>query len=161
MGGLAHRVLPPTRSRLGLTGRGSRALPSALPSNPSLLVRAWSTSVSGWSSGVCTHHSEPLRLAVHRVHQDGSREKCRERRRGFFLLVSVLIEVTLTSNQSLVAQTVNNPPAMQKNQGQSLGQEDPLEKRMATHSSTLAWRISWTEKPGGLQSMGWQRVGHG
>ena len=55
---------------------------------------------------------------------------------------------------------VNNPPAMQKNQGQSLGQEDPLEKRMATHSSIPAWRISWTEKPGGLQSMGWQRVGH-
>ena len=43
---------------------------------------------------------------------------------------------------------------------QSLGQEDPLEKEMATHSSTLAWRIPWTEEPGGLQSMGLQRVGH-
>ena len=43
---------------------------------------------------------------------------------------------------------------------QSLGQEDPLEKGMATHSSTLAWRIPWTEEPGGLQSMGPQRVGH-
>ena len=43
---------------------------------------------------------------------------------------------------------------------QSLGQEDPLEKEMAMHSSILAWRISWTEKPGGLQSMGSQRVGH-
>ena len=42
----------------------------------------------------------------------------------------------------------------------SLGQEDPLEKEMATHSSILAWRIPWTEKPGGLQSMGSQRVGH-
>ena len=42
----------------------------------------------------------------------------------------------------------------------SLGQEDPLEKEMATYSSILAWRIPWTEKPGGLQSMGWQRVGH-
>ena len=42
----------------------------------------------------------------------------------------------------------------------SLGQEDPLAKEMATHSSTLAWRIPWTEEPGGLRSIGWQRVGH-
>ena len=42
----------------------------------------------------------------------------------------------------------------------SLGWKDPLEKEMATHSSILAWKISWTEEPGGLQSMGWQRVGH-
>ena len=41
-----------------------------------------------------------------------------------------------------------------------LGQEDPLKKEMATHSSILAWKIAWTEEPGGLQSMGWQRVGH-
>ena len=45
---------------------------------------------------------------------------------------------------------VKNPPAMQKTQVQSLGQEDPLEKGMATHSSILAWRIPWTEEPGGL-----------
>ena len=45
-------------------------------------------------------------------------------------------------------------------QVQSLGREDPLEERMATHSSTLAWRIPWTEEPGGLQPMGSQRVGH-
>ena len=43
---------------------------------------------------------------------------------------------------------------------QSLGQEDPLEEDMATHSSILAWRIPWTEEPGRLQSLGWQRVGH-
>ena len=49
---------------------------------------------------------------------------------------------------------------MQETQVQSLGQEDSLEKGMATHSSILAWRISWTEEPGGLQSMGLQRVGH-
>jgi len=59
-----------------------------------------------------------------------------------------------------VAQWVNNPPAMQETQVQSLGHEDPLEKEMAPHSSILAWRISWTEEPGGLQSMGLQRVGH-
>ena len=49
--------------------------------------------------------------------------------------------------------------AMQETWVQSLGQEDPLEKGMATHSSILAWRIPWTEEPGGLQSMGSQRVG--
>ena len=59
---------------------------------------------------------------------------------------------------SLVAQMVKNQPAMQETQVQFLGQEDPLEKEMATHSSILAWRIPWTEEPGGLQSMGSQRV---
>jgi len=61
---------------------------------------------------------------------------------------------------SLVAQRVKCLPAMQETWVQSLGQEDPLEKEMATHCSTLAWKIPWTEKPGGLQSMGLQRVGH-
>jgi len=59
-----------------------------------------------------------------------------------------------------VAQMVKNVPAIQKTQGQSLGQEDALEKGRATHSSILAWRIPWTEAPGGLQSLGSQRVGH-
>ena len=53
-----------------------------------------------------------------------------------------------------------NSPAMQEIQVRSLGQEDPLEKVLATHSSILAWTIPWTEEPGGLQSMGLQRVGH-
>ena len=61
---------------------------------------------------------------------------------------------------SLVAQTVKNLPAMQKTQVQSLGWEDPLKKGMATHSSILAWRILWTEEPGGLQSMWSLRVRH-
>ena len=55
---------------------------------------------------------------------------------------------------SLVAQTVKNLPAIQEAQVRSLGQEDPLEKGMATHSGILAWRIPWTEEPGRLQSMG-------
>ena len=59
-----------------------------------------------------------------------------------------------------MAQMVKNLPAVQETQVQSLGREDPLEKRMATHSSILAWRIPWTEEPGGLQSIGLQRVGH-
>ena len=53
-----------------------------------------------------------------------------------------------------------NLPAMQEIQVLSVGQEDPLEKRMATHSSIFAWRTPWTEEPGGLQSMGWQKVRH-
>jgi len=57
-----------------------------------------------------------------------------------------------------VAQTVKNLPV--ETQVQSLGQEDSLEKGMATHSSIIAWRIPWTEKPAGLQSMGSQRVGY-
>ena len=61
---------------------------------------------------------------------------------------------------SLVAQSVKNLPAVQEIRVLSLGWEDPPEKEMATHSSTLAWKISWTEEPGGLQSMGLQRVGH-
>ena len=55
---------------------------------------------------------------------------------------------------------VKKLPAMQKTQVQSLGWEDPLEEGMATHSSILAWRIPWTEEPGGLQSIGLQKVRH-
>ena len=59
-----------------------------------------------------------------------------------------------------VAQGVKRLPAMQETWVRSLGQEDPLEKEMATYSSTLAWKIPWTEKPARLQSMGSQREGH-
>ena len=61
---------------------------------------------------------------------------------------------------SLVAQRLKRLPAMQETQVRSLGWEDPLEKEMATHSSTLAWRIPWREEPGRLQSTGLQRVRH-
>ena len=61
---------------------------------------------------------------------------------------------------SLVAQMVKHLPAVRETGVWSLGQEDPLEKAVATHSSTLAWKISWTEEAGRLQSMGLQRVGH-
>ena len=59
-----------------------------------------------------------------------------------------------------MAQMVKNLPAMQESWVQSLGREDPLEKGMAAHSSILAWRFPWTEKPGGLQSMRLQRLRH-
>jgi len=61
---------------------------------------------------------------------------------------------------SLVPQMVKSLPEMQEIQVQSLGQEDPLEKGMATHSTILAWKIPWTEESGRLQSMGSQRVRH-
>ena len=61
---------------------------------------------------------------------------------------------------TVVAWTVKNLSAMQETQVRSLGQEDPLEKEMATHSSILAWKISRSEEPDRLQSMGLQRVGH-
>ena len=61
---------------------------------------------------------------------------------------------------SLVAKMVKNLPAMQDTWVRSLGQEDPLQKGMATLSSILAWEIPWTEEPGGLQSMGSKKTGH-
>ena len=68
--------------------------------------------------------------------------------------------ICTAAGASLVTQMVKNLPAMQENGVRFLGWEDPLEKGMATHSSSLAWRITWTEEPGGLQSMGSQRVRH-
>ena len=68
--------------------------------------------------------------------------------------------MNILKTASLVTQRLKRLPGMQETQVRSLGREDPLEKEMATHSSTLAWRIPWREEPGGLQSMGSQRVGH-
>ena len=95
---------------------------------------------------------------------------CGHAREGTACSVSLLWhlnggEVTTTSPEnitraSLVAQTVKHLPAMWETWVRSLGWEDPLDKEMATHSSTLAWKIPWMEEPGRLQSMGLQRVGH-
>ena len=69
--------------------------------------------------------------------------------------------INIGSNRaSLVAQTVKRLPAVRETRVRFLGWEDPLEKEMATHSGTVAWKILWTEEPGRLQSMGSQRVGH-
>ena len=73
---------------------------------------------------------------------------------------SVTIGLSFMTRASLVAQMVKRLPAMWETRVQSLGWEDLLEKEMATHSSILAWGIPGTEEPGGLQSMGSQRVGH-
>ena len=63
-------------------------------------------------------------------------------------------------DSTLVAQKIQNLPARQETQVRSMGQEDPLEKGMATHSSILTWRIPWTKEPGRVQSMALQRVGY-
>ena len=78
----------------------------------------------------------------------------------FSLSETNFIKYIPISMSSLVAQMVKHLPTMPVTWVQSLGGEDPLEKEMATHSSTLAWKIPWTEEPGRLQSMGLQRVGH-
>ena len=76
----------------------------------------------------------------------------------FLYILNLDLVTGLTYGASLVAQMVKSPSAMQKTQVPSLGREDPLEEEMTTHSSILAWRISWTEESGGLQSMEFQRV---
>ena len=76
------------------------------------------------------------------------------------MLSELWLKSQLRAEASLVAQTVKCLPAMWETWIRSLNREYPLKKEMATHSSTLAWRIPWTEEPGGLWSMGWQRVRH-
>ena len=76
------------------------------------------------------------------------------------LTAHFMLITRLSIRASLIAQLVKNLPAVQEAWVRSLGREDPLEKEMATHSSLIVWKISWTEEPGGLQSMGWQRVSH-
>ena len=72
----------------------------------------------------------------------------------------VFVGIIIENRVSLMGEVVKNLPAIWETQVPSLGQEHPLEKGMATHSSILAWRTPWTEEPGGLQSVGSQRVGH-
>ena len=80
---------------------------------------------------------------------------------NFLSLFSIDIDQWHHCNDALmVAQTVKHLSTMRETRVRSLGQEDPLEKEMATHCSTIAWKIPWTEEPGRLQSMGSQRVRH-
>ena len=77
-----------------------------------------------------------------------------------YVCISTLLKILFPYRASLVAPTVKNSPAMQETRVQSLSWEDPLEKEMPTHFSTLAWKIPRMEEPGRLQSMGSQRVRH-
>ena len=72
----------------------------------------------------------------------------------------IYVYLWFTWGASLVAQRVKHLPVMREIWVWSLGREDPLEKEKATHSGTFAWKIPWMEKPGRLQSIGWQRVGY-
>ena len=87
-------------------------------------------------------------------------------KRPFFLSLSLFffffsfLRGSKPTEGFLVTQLVKNLPTVQEIRVQSLGLEDRLEKEMATHFSTLAWKIPWTEEPGGLQTMGSERVGH-
>ena len=85
--------------------------------------------------------------------QTSSSKKKEDTERYFTRPLSVFEPVSLTYWASLVAQRVKHLPATRETWVQSLGREDPLEKGMAPHSGTLAWRIPWTEEPGGLQSV--------
>ena len=85
----------------------------------------------------------------------GDSKALRELQSPLYFVGTLLYDMT-----SLVAQTVRRLPTMQESRVQSLGQEDLLEKEMATHSSILAWKIPWMEEPNRLQSMGSQRVRH-
>ena len=78
---------------------------------------------------------------------------------SFYLDIAILFIRTLRFN-SLVTQMVKHLSTMREIQVRSLGQEYTLEKEMATHSSTIAWKTQWTEEPDRLQAMGWQRAGH-
>ena len=77
-----------------------------------------------------------------------------------FQIRAFFIYMPTSAVASLVAQRLKRLPAMRETWVRSLGQDDPLEKEMATHSSILAWRIPWMEEPGRLQSTGSQRAGH-
>ena len=112
-----------------------------------LFISAW---ISSWhlkfSKLNWSHlHSSPLRTHPSLLHTD------------FYKIKSRFHFVT---RASLVAQRLKRLPGMWETGVWSRGREDPLEKELATHSSTLAWRIPWREEPGKLQSMGLQRVGH-
>ena len=100
---------------------------------------------------------------VHRVAKNQTRQNTptQQIKTRFFQFSSFYFCSTMLLSQDFpVAQMVKNLSAMQQTQVRSMGWEDPLEKEMAIHSSIPAWRIPWTEEPGGLQPMGLQRIGH-
>ena len=115
-----------------------------------------------WS--IHEHHYHEMALRAMAIDESGCREWTK-RVIGLSMNSAtsgqwVSLRVILSPRASLVAQTIKNLPAVQETWVQSLGQEDPLEKGMATYSNMLAWRIPWTEESGVLQSMRSQRVGH-
>ena len=112
-------------------------------------VRIWGCILNALSSSSCLPRWSPCSMMLYLTYYILTR--CHPSANPFWVLVHLTV---------LVAQRLKRLPAMQEIWVWSLGQEDPLEKEIATHSSILAWRIPWTEEPDGLQSTGSQRVGH-
>ena len=134
-----HRTLPPRR-------------PSSGPWHCRVLAQAHVDSTRLWRTGPSVHGSHGPLETVHTT----LGHTCRT-----VTPTLQMKKLNLYSSKTFpVAQRVKNLPAMQETRVRSLGQEDPVEKEMATHYSTLAGRIAGTEEPGGLQSMGSQRVRH-
>ena len=102
-----------------------------------------------------TGYSEPLNLTAPQNHMETCLKCSLLGHVSEFLLKDQLLNVW--GFPCMMAQTVKHLSTMQETRVQSLGQEDPLEKEMAIHSSTIAWKISWTEEPGRLQSMRFSR----
>ena len=110
--------------------------------------------------GMATH-SSILVWRIPRTEEPGRLQYSMGSQRVRHDWVTSLSFLSFYKNRGLLGgSVVKNPPATQETQVPSLGWEDPLEEEMATHSRILAWEIPWTEEPGGLQSMGSQRVGH-
>ena len=118
----------------------------------------WSTPVFFPGESRTEEPGELQSMGSQRVRHDWSDLACMQV--YIYICVCVCVCVYLYFGASLLAQSVKNLPAVQETWVRSLGWEDPLEKEMATHYSILAWKFSWTEEPGGLQSMRSQRVGH-
>ena len=134
------------------------------PQSPAEMVLAWKLFRAGVTRRLPSQTRSPLRLlGAPTLERDGLSWVCQDKLTKECTLSDpvswlVFLVVSYWPRASLVAQMVKNPPAMQENWVSPPSQEDPLEKGMVTHSSILAWRIPWTEEPGGLQSMGSQRV---
>ena len=165
---LPWRNSPQTRGSLRRKQRGRQRLMDLGTGWSQSMWGSWKPSRQYKQQSVSSCHS--LRTTT-RLQNTMGPQMGKLRKMGPFKKISLsavcLSETTRTplttpcvKHTSLVAQTVNGPPALWESWVRSLGWEDPLEEEMATHSSTLAWRIPWTEEPGRLQSMGLQRVRH-
>ena len=113
-----------------------------------LLCEHEQTTIPLWAWDISIREKKRLEQALHHLQQYSSARR------------PIPASLVVALGVSLVVQTVKNLPANVGDWVRSLGWEDPLEKRMTTHSTVLAWRIPWTEEPGRLQSVGSQRVVH-
>ena len=145
-----------------MTYKGRQAVSWDIYYSPTLCPALWNKrSMSSWCFYKCGPQiSSILLLWKLQIHSDHPVITRRIRDPGGWSQQSLLQTLADDSVALLMAQTVKNLPAMWETQVWPLAWEDPLEKEMATHSSILAWRVPWTEEPGGLQCLGLQNVRH-